>query len=207
MNIGDDAVEADGLEAVPEHGQARLGCKAVAPGRAQKPPADLDLGADCIIGSEQHPANERGGHELEDDGPIAEAGRIFARDAVDNELAMLLRRAPRHVEIAQHGRIAIHGEAGVQVRDLPRADEEPLRLEAGQHGQNPAPAASYTDLRNMPATRAACSLSHWERGGVRRNGNRRLVIPTKRPRIRPGEREPGSMATGFALPLWIVFAR
>jgi hypothetical protein len=49
---------------------------------------------------------------------------------------MRLRTAPRHVDIAHDRRIAIHGEAGIQIRDLPRAHEKPLRFEAGQHGRS-----------------------------------------------------------------------
>src|SRR5437764_10631454 len=85
MNIRNDAIEPHGLEAVPEHGQTCFGRKAVAPGRAQKTPADLDLGADRVIRNEQHPADEGGGYQLEDHGPIPEAGRIGAGDAVYDE--------------------------------------------------------------------------------------------------------------------------
>ena len=54
---------------------------------------------------------------------------------VYDELTMLLRRAPRDLDVVEDRRIAIHGEAGVQVPDPTRANEEPLRFEAGQHGQ------------------------------------------------------------------------
>src|SRR5207244_5397837 len=42
-----------------------LGGKAVAPGRAQQAPADLDLRPDRVIRHEQHPAHEGGWNQLD----------------------------------------------------------------------------------------------------------------------------------------------
>ncbi|HEX9323998.1 MAG TPA: hypothetical protein VF913_18055 [Xanthobacteraceae bacterium] len=99
--------------------------------------------------------------ELEDHGPIAEPGRIGARDAVHDELAMLLRVAPRNVDVAQHRRVAIHGEAGIEIANAARAHDEALRFEAGQHGEKSG------DGRILPAAGPAVKSRAGSRPGFR----------------------------------------
>jgi hypothetical protein len=74
-----------------------------------------------VVGNQQHPADEPVGRGLLEDRPVAEAGRIVARDPVRDEAAMLGGVVPRAGDVPRHFRIAIHLDARVEIGEHARA--------------------------------------------------------------------------------------